>query len=100
MRVKILYVMIAVLSTAITVLVISNAGRAEVKRGSVKLGPPAQSHAHSDKLRNFDAQIAANASESLADGRDTFRFDTFGDEVFGATRSSFTRRLKERVLAV
>jgi hypothetical protein len=45
-------------------------------------GPPGQSHAKNEKPRNFDAQIVANASEFLTDGRQTFRFDTFGDEVF------------------
>jgi precorrin-2 methylase len=45
-------------------------------------GPPAQSKAARKKLRNFDAQILANANELLEEGRNTFRFDTFGDEVF------------------
>jgi len=53
------------------------------KRSSIQLqGPPAQSQAKREKLRNFDAQIVANANEFLEDGRETFRFDTFGDEVF------------------
>src|SRR5262245_49934199 len=30
----------------------------------------------------FDAKIAANADQMLAEGRETFRFDTFGDEDF------------------
>lgn len=30
----------------------------------------------------YDDQIAANASQMVADGRQTFRFDTFGDEAF------------------
>src|SRR5262245_61989892 len=30
----------------------------------------------------FDAQIAASAEQMLAEGRETFRFDTFGDEAF------------------
>lgn len=59
-----------------------NGGRAESSRQSIRVGPPAQSHARSEKLRNFDAQIAANANEFLEDGRNTFRFDTFGDEAF------------------
>ena len=34
------------------------------------------------KLRNFDAQINTNANELLRQGRQIFRFDTFGDEAF------------------
>src|SRR5262245_10870202 len=30
----------------------------------------------------FDSQIAANANQMLEEGRQTFRFDTFGDEEF------------------
>ena len=77
-----LYVVIALLATAAAVLVVVNRGRAESKRQSIKVGPPAQSRARSEKLRNFDAQIVSNANELLGDGRETFRFDTFGDEAF------------------
>src|ERR1044071_5550375 len=77
-----LYVIIAVLATVAAVLVVVNRGSAESKRQQIRLGPPAQSHAKSEKLRNFDAAIVTNANELLADGRETFRFDTFGDEVF------------------
>jgi hypothetical protein len=35
-----------------------------------------------DRLRGFDLRILLNANKLLDDGRDTFRFDTFGDEVF------------------
>jgi hypothetical protein len=82
MSVRSLYVVIALLAITVVVLVLSNGGHAESKRQSVRLGPPAQSHARSEKLRNFDAQILANANEFLEEGRNTFRFDTFGDEVF------------------
>jgi cytochrome c peroxidase len=77
-----LYVIIAVLATVAAVLVVVNRGRAESKRQQIRLGPPAQSHARSQKLRNFDAEVVTNANELLADGRETFRFDTFGDEAF------------------
>src|SRR6185503_14391633 len=82
MSVRSLYVVIAPLAITIVVLVLSNGGRAESSRQSIRLGPPAQSHARSEKLRNFDAQILADANEFLEVGRDTFRFDTFGDEAF------------------
>ena len=81
MSVRSLYVVIALLATTIVVLVLTSGGRAESSR-SIRVGPPAQSHARREKLRNFDAQILANANEFLEEGRDTFRFDTFGDEAF------------------
>ena len=82
MSVRTLYVVIVLLSATVVALVLNNAGRAESSRRAVRLGPPAQSHARSEKLRNFDAQIIENANVLLEEGRNTFRFDTFGDEVF------------------
>src|ERR1044072_3159819 len=82
MSAKSLYVIVALLAIAVVVLVFDNAGRAEGSRSIIRVGPPAQSHARSEKLRNFDAQIAANANEFMEEGRNTFRFDTFGDEAF------------------
>src|SRR5687767_9187188 len=81
MLVRSLYVVIALLATTVAVLVFNNGGRAEGSR-AIRLGPPAQSHAAREKLRNFDAQIVANANKLLEEGRNTFRFDTFGDEAF------------------
>jgi hypothetical protein len=78
---KALYVAVLLLATTAATLVWTKSSGAQ--RSSIHLqGPPAQSHAKKEKLRNFDAQIAANANDLLEDGRETFRFDTFGDEVF------------------
>ena len=81
MLVRSLYVVIALLAVLVIALVLDKGVRVEGAT-KVRQGPPAQSHAKREKLRNFDAQIAENANELLADGRETFRFDTFGDEVF------------------
>lgn len=76
-----LYVATALLSTVAAALVLVE-GK-DSKRSSIRLpGPPAQSRGRSEKLRNFDAQILANANEFMEEGREAFRFDTFGDEVF------------------
>ena len=76
-----LYISIALLATVAAALVLVQ-GKVP-KRTAIRLpGPPAQSRARSEKLRNFDAQIVANANAFLEEGRETFRFDTFGDEVF------------------
>lgn len=76
-----LYISIALLATVAATLVLVQ-GKVP-KRTAIRLpGPPAQSRARSEKLRNFDAQIIANANAFLEEGRETFRFDTFGDEVF------------------
>jgi hypothetical protein len=82
MSVRALYVVVVVLATAVIFLLVTNGGRAAVSPKVIRQGPPAQSHARREKLRNFDAQIVANANEFLEEGRDTFRFDTFGDEAF------------------
>ncbi|HEV2835628.1 MAG TPA: hypothetical protein VGW58_09945 [Pyrinomonadaceae bacterium] len=81
MLVKSLYAIIAVLAATVIALVVVNSGRAEATR-SLRQGPPAQSHAAREKLRNFDAEIVANAASLIDEGRTAFRFDTFGDEAF------------------
>ena len=48
-----------------------------------------QSIAH---VSRFDARALKHAADMLKDGREIFRFDTFGDEDFWAGSSSFTRR--------
>ncbi|HEX5835639.1 MAG TPA: hypothetical protein VFY34_17385 [Pyrinomonadaceae bacterium] len=78
---RILYLVTLVLAAVALSLVVVSRSFAE-KESVHAQGPPAQSNAARKKLRNFDAQIVANANELLAAGRATFRFDTFGDEVF------------------
>jgi len=81
MLVRTLYLVILLLTGAAVGLVFVNTGEAKDQKTHAQ-GPPAQSHARREKLRNFDAQIVENASEFLDEGRETFRFDTFGDEAF------------------
>src|SRR5262249_40931133 len=40
------------------------------------------SQAQAKKPRRFDATIADNSQRMLEEGKNTFRFDTFGDETF------------------
>lgn len=44
--------------------------------------PGASSPRHPQRLNAFDRTIAATGQSALVDGRETFRFDTFGDEDF------------------
>src|SRR5688500_8498274 len=81
MSVRSLYAVIVILAAAVVVLVAVNRGHAEAP-STLRQGPSAQSHARREKLRNFDAQIVANANALMEEGRSTFRFDTFGDEAF------------------
>src|SRR5215831_18435628 len=37
---------------------------------------------HARKVQTFDDQITANVTKMMDEGRQTFRFDTFGDEAF------------------
>jgi hypothetical protein len=39
-------------------------------------------HDRKEKVTGFDSQISSNAQQMLEEGRQIFRFDTFGDEVF------------------
>ena len=76
-----LYVAIAILATIASALVFVSVSGANSAESSIKRqGPPAQAKARKEKLRNFDAQIVANANDFISEGRETFRFDTFGDE--------------------
>ena len=81
MWVRTLYLVVVLLAVTAISLVLVNSGKAK-NSDQNNQGPPAQSHAKREKLRNFDAQILANANDLLDDGRETFRFDTFADEAF------------------
>jgi hypothetical protein len=82
---------IVVVLTALTIGLVlvtrSDAQKRSVQDDAQKRSFPDQDQAvqskpSKKKLRNFDAEILENANDLLEDGRDTFRFDTFGDEVF------------------
>ncbi len=51
-------------------------------QGQAQGGSPLQVQGKKAKVQSFDDQISANAERMLAEGRQTFRFDTFGDEAF------------------
>jgi len=76
-----LYITIVLLVTLAVALVLVKGKDSQRSTIHVK-GPSSQNQNKEKKLRNFDAEIVANANEFLSDGRATFRFDTFGDEVF------------------
>ena len=76
-----LCIAIALLVTVATALVFVKGKDSQRSTIQVK-GPSSQNQNKEKKLRNFDAEIVANANAFLEDGRATFRFDTFGDEVF------------------
>jgi hypothetical protein len=81
MKSKTLHALIILLAVAAGTMIFVN--RSNAQRGVIHVQvPPAQARNKKEKVRNFDAEIAKNASEFLANGRQTFRFDTFGDEAF------------------
>ena len=86
-RTRNLAVVIVVLAVIAAALVVASGSRAQ----GISIRPqgsPAASKFRGKKLRNFDAQIVTNANLLFEEGRNTFRFDTFGDEAFwgGALR--------------
>ena len=76
---KLCVVILALATLAFSLVLVNPSGAQALRHAQVK---PAQTNARREKLRNFDAQILANANELLQEGRITFRFDTFGDEAF------------------
>ena len=97
MWVRSLYVVVLLLAAIVIALVLDRSGRAESVRGRMQ-GPPAQSNARKEKLRNFDAKIVANANAFLEEGRQTFRFDTFGDEIFWGGQLQLHQAIKGAAL--
>lgn len=82
-RARFLFALLIVLAVVAVALPIVSFTRAQT--------PSAHSNAKKGNLRiqivprnrrGFDAQIAMNAIDLLEDGRQTFRFDTFGDQAF------------------
>ncbi len=97
MLVRSLYAVIVVLAAAVVGLILVNSGEAKSPATHVQ-GPPAQSNASREKLRNFDAQIVSNANKYLIEGRKTFRFDTFGDEAFWGGQLQLHQAIKGAAL--
>ena len=97
MLVRSLYAVIVVLAATVIGLVFINSGEAKVTATHLQ-GPPAQSNASREKLRNFDAQIVLNANKYLIEGRKTFRFDTFGDEAFWGGQLQLHQAIKGTAL--
>jgi hypothetical protein len=71
-----------VLSLAVAMLVSIAIASGFVGRSRAGQGSDFQPQAKKLKRTSFDNQIGANASRMLEDGKNTFRFDTFGDEAF------------------
>jgi hypothetical protein len=79
-RERVLCLLIALLSVVAIALPIINY-RVHADVASVSKKPPKEKKPPK-KFKSFDDQISANIAEMVDDGRNTFRFDTFGDEAF------------------
>ena len=53
-----------------------------IDKGRAQDQSAAQVKLQKSKVKSFDNQITANAQSMMEEGRQTFRFDTFGDEAF------------------
>src|SRR5215813_10101314 len=80
-RRTVLGLLIAMLSVVAVALPIINWNRAQAKMAVVPSKPHKDQKAPR-KFKSFDEQINANANDLLTDGRQIFRFNTFGDEKF------------------
>jgi mono/diheme cytochrome c family protein len=57
-------------------------GWLSLNQGQARDEPTVQVQGKKAKLEGFDGQIGVNAERMMAEGKQTFRFDTFGDEAF------------------
>ncbi len=77
-RTKFLLLLIIVLAAISIIVPIVNWGRTQANAVTAA-GKPKKGL---KKFKSFDDQISANANELIDDGRQVFRFNTFGDEKF------------------
>ena len=69
-------------SLAVTLLAVVAFMFLSIDRGRAQDQSAAQIQVKAKKIKSFDDQIGVNAQQMLDEGRQTFRFDTFGDETF------------------
>ena len=76
MHAKKLISLVAILLAGVAFLLSS------IDRGQAQNQSPIQIQAKKQKVKSFNDQIGVNAEQMIEEGRQTFRFDTFGDEAF------------------
>lgn len=76
MRAKKLVSLAVILWAGVALLFLS------IERGRTQDQSAVQLQAKEQKIKSFDDQIGVNAQQMIEDGRQIFRFDTFGDEAF------------------
>ncbi len=81
-KVRVLGVMVTVLATIAIALPIFTSTNAQGPSVINARATSAQNRGRGERPGNFDAQITANALNLFAEGRQVFRFNTFGDESF------------------
>ncbi len=80
-RIRILSVTVVILAAIAAALVVVKVTHAQGISIRTQ-GAIAASKTRKKKTSNFDAQILTYANQLFEEGRNTFRFDTFGDEAF------------------
>jgi hypothetical protein len=81
------------LALAILSVVAAGAGLALIDRGNAMADSTLPGTAK-NALRGFDRVIAANVASMIDQGRQTFRFDTFGDEAFWGDQLQLHRAIE------
>src|SRR5262245_8057649 len=71
-----------VLSLAILLLAFVGIVLALVERSPAQEESSSEVRAQKTKVKSFDDEIASNSQKMMNDGKQIFRFDTFGDEAF------------------
>jgi hypothetical protein len=75
------------LSLAITLLAGFGAGTIFIYQNNAQ-GKASPKDSRARQTKSFDDQINANVAKMINEGRQTFRFDTFGDEAGSQSRSN------------
>src|SRR5690349_4660760 len=71
-----------IISLAITLLAGFAFVLLSIDRSTAQDRSAVQAQAKKNKATSFDDQISANMQQMIDEGRQTFRFDSFGDEAF------------------
>src|SRR5207253_8457244 len=79
-RTKVLLLLVILLAAISIMLPIVN--WSGVQANAVNPVPKPKKEKERKKFKSFDERITANANELIDDGRQVFRFNTFGDEKF------------------
>ncbi len=76
-----------------TIIVLAVVAFGLVYRGALGRGTPQDRTAPNQKMNEFDDRISSNAQKMMDEGRQIFRYDTFGDEAYWSDKLKLHRAI-------